>query len=352
MGAGIKILTEILREIRELNCKLELAGQERGVTRFFEQLGEYQQDCQSLLEVAKRQSRDHENILRDIRAQYTKLSVLLDPKLTGAYRNNNVPTSWQGVSGSLRSEGKTFGQWTAQLTNGDELGNTGVVLRNGLLDNLGSQTVQQLDEGITSTPASAQQMRVVSTSANDTASGTGVRSLRLYYVNSASRLATEDITLNGTTPVNTVTTAVLQVNLIRAITVGSGGFAAGAISLQNTAGSTTYAQIAAGQNSWRSARYYVPSGTLAYLYEWDVSAYNGGAKFELDASLDTGFSGPLIERAVLFASDAMLAQNFPIPIRIDGPALMTVRAIARGGTSCDVASDYMLIQLNSDTNLP
>ena len=63
------------------------------------------------------------------------------------------------------------------------------------------------------TPAAAgEQMTVVGESVNDSSAGTGVRSLRLCYLNAAGEEQTEDVTMNGTTGVNTVATDIRFVN--------------------------------------------------------------------------------------------------------------------------------------------
>jgi hypothetical protein len=112
-------------------------------------------------------------------------------------------------------------------------------------------------------PPSAQQMRLVSSSALDTAAGTGCRSVRVtYYDNTMTGPLTEVVTLNGTTAVNMVATTVRFIEKLEAVLVGSGGTNAGIISIQNTAGSTTFGTIAAtdGQTFW--AHHYVATGKV------------------------------------------------------------------------------------------
>lgn len=310
-------------------------------------------DFQSSIESAiNAQSRNNEKLVREIKSPLIKLAALLDPKLAGAYRGNlNIPAAWKGIDYTLRTEGKEFAQFVAEMSSA-ELGDTGVLLRSGLRENLSALAYSELDEGISSTPVTAQQMQVVSTSPYDKTSDTGIQSVKIYYIDSTDKIATEHVDLNGTTSVNTVATDIKQVNAFLAETVGSSGFAAGNISLQNTAGTNTYAGIAVSQNSWRAARFYVPSGSNAFIYGWTVGVFNGGAKFEIDASTQAGFDKPLIERAVLYATEGLLNQLFTIPIKVPGPGRITVRALAQGGTSTDVSATYMLLLLNSSTNLP
>lgn len=107
-------------------------------------------------------------------------------------------------------------------------------------------------------PAGGIQMRVVSTNANDTAAGTGVRQVEIHYLDANYIERDEEITLNGTTPVNTVATNILRLNSMHAIDVGSSGFAVGTINLQNTAGTVTYCRISPNKNTFLQAIYTVP----------------------------------------------------------------------------------------------
>ena len=84
-------------------------------------------------------------------------------------------------------------------------------------------------------PASAAQRSVASSSASDSAAGTGTRTIRItYYDNSMNGPYYEDITMNGTTPVNTVATNIRFIECICSMTVGSNGGNVGTITLFNS----------------------------------------------------------------------------------------------------------------------
>ena len=100
-------------------------------------------------------------------------------------------------------------------------------------------------------PAAAQQMRIVSTSAADTLAGAGIQKVLVHYLDVNYAIQAETLSLNGVTPVNTVATNILRINGIHAVQVGTGGAAAGAISLTNLAGSVTYGFITLGDNTAR-----------------------------------------------------------------------------------------------------
>jgi len=65
-----------------------------------------------------------------------------------------------------------------------------------------NNTSADLWEGPTTTylpPASAIQMMVKSTSANDTIAGTGIRSVHLIYLDNSYNVQSLDLDMNGTT---------------------------------------------------------------------------------------------------------------------------------------------------------
>lgn len=119
-----------------------------------------------------------------------------------------------------------------------------------------------------------EQMTLVSTSANDSASGSGARTIHIHYLDAAGVYNYEIVTLNGTTPVNTVATNIRFVNQIHVITNGSfGAYAAGNISIYKAgAPATVYSVIAAGSNISLSSAMIVPAGKTFYLNQVKASA--------------------------------------------------------------------------------
>ena len=135
-----------------------------------------------------------------------------------------------------------------------------------------------------------------STSANDTAAGTGARTVRIVYLDSSGNQQVRTDTLNGTTPVS-IGSGYSYFQWAEVASVGSGGVSAGNITISSTNGAattaTTVEYIAAGGNRSLSARYKVPTGYTAYITNWDVNAING----DMDARL----------RAKVFADDRALS---------------------------------------------
>ena len=120
------------------------------------------------------------------------------------------------------------------------------------------------------TPAEAgEQMTVVSESTNDTAAGTGVQTVSIHYLDAAGDEQDEIVTLNGTTPVNTVATDIRFVNDFHAQTVGTGGVAADNIKIYKTGSvGLVYNMIAAGGNKSLVPHRMVPRGKMLVITSW------------------------------------------------------------------------------------
>ena len=122
---------------------------------------------------------------------------------------------------------------------------------------------------IIAVPAAALQMKVSSTSANDTAAGTGARTVILNGLDSSYAEITETVTLNGTTAVTT-TNSFLRINSAYVATAGSTASAAGDIYIGTgvvTAGvpATVYNIIKYNYNTTITGKYTVPAGYTAYM---------------------------------------------------------------------------------------
>lgn len=117
-------------------------------------------------------------------------------------------------------------------------------------------------------PVAAQQMQVVSTSANDVAAGIGVQQVTITYLTAPFPIniiepfkkKTETITMTGLAPVLTNATDIYRIDRFVPTRVGSTGVATGAISLQNTLGTITYERIDAGRTNANTAAHYVEKG--------------------------------------------------------------------------------------------
>lgn len=118
-------------------------------------------------------------------------------------------------------------------------------------------------------PAAATVMKISSSSANDTASGTGARTVAIFGLDGDYNEINETVTLDGQTPVDTVN-SYLRILRIYVVTAGSGATAAGVIyagtgSVTSGVPATIYGTIALNANQTQMAFWTVPAGYTFYL---------------------------------------------------------------------------------------
>jgi hypothetical protein len=115
------------------------------------------------------------------------------------------------------------------------------------------------------------QRSVASSSAQDAPAGTGAKKVRIHYLTSAYVAKTEDVTLNGTSKVNTVAS---DIRFIEKFHVIEGAAAAGAIVLYDGTGggATEVTGIGVGTFDAFLCHHYVPAGKSGYVYGWGASS--------------------------------------------------------------------------------
>lgn len=133
--------------------------------------------------------------------------------------------------------------------------------------------------------ASGVQMTIASTSVNDTAAGTGIRTVEMHYLDINLAPKSEIITLNGTTGVTTVATDIRFIQCFHMLTYGTGRVAAGEITAKN--GGTTYSIIKTGERRCASSARMVPAGKRLIL----SSAFSGSSSPTSAATSEINFVG-------------------------------------------------------------
>jgi hypothetical protein len=102
-------------------------------------------------------------------------------------------------------------------------------------------------------------MEIVSSSAADTAAGTGARTVVLEVLDADYNRSFPTVTLNGTTAV-ALPAQVTAVNTLSVKTVGSGGSNAGILTVRDAGAGTARMAVAAGRNISQNATRVVPAG--------------------------------------------------------------------------------------------
>lgn len=194
-----------------------------------------------------------------------------------------------------------------------------------------------------------------SSSASDTAAGTGARKVHFtYYTTTGTGPFEETVTLSGTTAVPTVATDIRFIESMEVTEVGSGGANVGTITMyvNDTGGGGTIGTIgigniltAVGDNRTLWAHHYVETGVIASLSTLIVGAQSGGS----------GTSARFFVRkqAVLVANsaeelvgDILLTQGafsrlFNFYVRVPGFARLTAYAIpAVNNSTLSAAFDF------------
>lgn len=122
-----------------------------------------------------------------------------------------------------------------------------------------------------------ESLQVRSDSANDTAAGTGARTVLIVGLDSNYTEVIQVITLNGVTPV-AVPTQIMRRNVFIVLSAGSGRVNAGNIILETT-GAALRDKISTGKSIQRSAHYTVKTGHSLWLQNFVFTmAKSGGAE--------------------------------------------------------------------------
>lgn len=188
-------------------------------------------------------------------------------------------------------------------------------------------------------PTVPMQMAVSSSdNTNDKAWGTGALTVMIHYLDTDYAMQSEIITLNGTTPVNTVATDILRINDFHIKTVGSSGVAAGTISVKNTGWTVTYSTITAWFTASRQAIYTVPAWYVWYINHWQASSgsttWNHFTQVTLLAKAHNWVvSTVFIPVDEIGTQDWPESINFPIPIMIPATCDVKISAVSDWASS-------------------
>lgn len=212
--------------------------------------------------------------------------------------------------------------------------------------------VKEYDNGVADiVTLSNSTLDIISSNANDTSAGTGVRTVKVVYINNSNQLVESSaITLNGTTLVTSVLTGVNFVLWMETATAGSGNVAAGNIRLRINGGTKEVEQISAGGNKSMTGAFMVPGGYKGYITSLQGTAIGTNQDLRLRGtvnSLDRSVSTVYHYMDNLFLTNGQNATSNYHYLKL--PALCKVKCSTISGATpvanrCDVSFLIILIQ--------
>jgi len=210
--------------------------------------------------------------------------------------------------------------------------------------------------GILTFPAAALQLSVSSGSANDTANGTGARTVYLEGLNANHNVISETVTLNGQTAVTT-TNSYLHINNCYVMTAGSGNSAAGTIYFGTgtvTAGvpATVYDVIQLDYNSRITGSYTVPAGYTAYVSQGLFSSGQVSGSNAVTGRLMTrGVNDIRLTAAIVTVNNGSADYAFEYPIVVPEKTTIEAQAVgAAANNSC--SSMFIILLIKNDAGTP
>jgi hypothetical protein len=205
--------------------------------------------------------------------------------------------------------------------------------------------------GIIPLPAAALQMKVSSSSANDTANGTGARTVYVEGLDANHEEISEIVTLSGQTAVLT-TQSFLHINNAYVATAGSSLSAEGDIyfgtgTVTTGVPATVYDLIKFDYNQRITGSYTIPAGFTAYVAQGLFSAGQPGGSAQVSGRLLTiGADGIRRTAAITTVNNGTADYAFEYPIRI--PEKTTLEATAQGSSNNNEASSLFILLLVSN----
>ena len=195
---------------------------------------------------------------------------------------------------------------------------------------------------------SASSVYVTSSDGNDAPAGTGARQVEVQGLDENYALQTETVDIDD----GASTTTFIRVFRVIVTSVGSGGQAAGIISVRSASGGggTLLAQIqkvgtggGASLGQTFMAIYTVPAGYTAYLTQWTIGA--GGQNADTTAFLMARpFGGASNSKDIVISAGSQYSKNYIVPLKFTEKTDIEVRAFtSSSGNDCSSTFNLIII---------
>ena len=204
--------------------------------------------------------------------------------------------------------------------------------------------------GIRNYLSAAEIIKITSTDANDTNSGSGnARRIRIQGIGADGLEKEADVNMNGTNVVTTdrdgVDLTFLHINNVRVQTTGSGGGTnAGTIKVFANDGTTLLYEIAAGENQQQCASWTMPSDKIGYLTSFVASA-TGDALISIWINGNPAGANTYQQRlSTIVGAGSGVSYPLPNPFPINASGIIEFRAKSLTGGNIGVAADFQILQ--------
>lgn len=180
------------------------------------------------------------------------------------------------IDSVITSTGILTKEYFLEIQRGNVLGQSATTVL-GVDNSIGTtkQIVGLVDDGpLYAYQTSAQSLEILSSDVDDTASGSGVRTILIEGLDNDYNKQSETITLNGTSTVALIKTYI-RVNRMVSQTWGSTESNEGRITLRLSGDGDVQSFIEANTNISRISVYTVPKGVTGFLWETNVSTGKG-----------------------------------------------------------------------------
>lgn len=190
-------------------------------------------------------------------------------------------------------------------------------------------------------------------------SSAGARTIKVFGLRTWGTAETNEVvTLDGTTPVNTVRSYVI-IHRMKVLTHGTSGPNAGTITATAAVDGTVTAQISIGNGQTEMSMYGIPGTQKGYMTSFDVNSHNTGnpsTVLEVDFDLLINEHPDVDETAAAFLVKANIGliasgstffpKRYDPPLEIVGPAIIKFQGISTLVDTEGVA-EYDLILVNN-----
>jgi hypothetical protein len=189
----------------------------------------------------------------------------------------------------------------------------------------------------------ATTVNIVSSSVNDTAAGTGARTISVNGLDSNYNVITETLSLSGAVAVTTVNTYWI-IHRIIVLTAGTGATNAGTITSVWTGGGTPVGpSITIGKGQTQFCIYQIPAGYSGYLERYQ-GGMNGGALLDLEL-WNKPFGGIYNLKGTLLLNltgNSYQCREYETPLKFEAKSIVKLTGTASANNT-DVVGGFDII---------